>query len=80
MAIKRLILALGSKYYEIRSNQELKFLNQHVPTQQDATSCGWHVLANAWKYILCKYRNYDINASSIPKMFIIKDMEGLNVL
>ena len=73
-------MALGSKYPYLKIDEEFKFFNQPIPTQQDVTSCGWHVIANAWKYVLCKYMNYDINESSIPKMFIIKDIEGLNVL
>ena len=37
---------------------------------------GWHVVANAWKYILCKYNNFDTSVTSIPKIFKVKDIEG----
>ena len=79
-ASKRLILALGAKYSEWRGDEEFRLLNQPVPTQQDATSCGWHVIANAWKYILCKYKNYDINVSFLPEMFVVNYIEIYNVL
>ena len=53
-----------------------RFLNQEVPKQRDSSSCGWRVIANAWRFIESKYRMVSLTVSSAKlikfKMFMCR--------
>ena len=76
-ASKVIIAHLEKKYEDLQAPERpFRFLNQEVPKQRDSSSCGWRVIANAWRFIESKYRMVSLTVSSAKlikfKMFMCR--------
>ena len=65
---------LNERFPELKAleeDQPFRYLIQDVPLQKDSTSCGWRVIANAWRFIEAKFRMTTLELNEYPKAWLM---------
>lgn len=66
--------------YEDLQGKEFKYYSQPVPHQKDSTSCGWCVIANAYRYIQNAYQEQKRSVSKVFSLYkFLKYIGNLSV-
>ncbi|KAI5070844.1 hypothetical protein GOP47_0015187 [Adiantum capillus-veneris] len=60
-------LSTTNKDYNIGA---FKYYDQKVPLQTYSTSCGWRVLANAWRYLESRFRMTTLTLHDYPESWV----------